>query len=201
MGLFTASNEAELLSYLTAALAADGVKLVIQMGADEDARRSGPRRITFVPRKGGRRYSDPAQQLNPLIKVGCEKAPAFDVRCWGRDYLDATRLEDSLIRVLYNSLSRNAYELSDGGPADAPEVPNEQQGYELSDGGPADAPEGPNEQSGYELTFGVRFLKVPVAVENYTRTTLETLTAQGAVSGALGETPTSTGPTITITES
>lgn len=181
MGLFTASNEADLLSFLTAALAADGIKLVIQMGADEDARRSQPRRIVFVPRKGGRRYSDPAQQLNPLIKVGCEKAPAFDVRCWGRDYLDATKLEDALIRVLYNSLSRNAYELSDGGPADAPE--------------------GPNEQSGYELTFGVRFLKVPVAVENYTRTTLTGLTSEGGVKGAIDETPTSTGPTITITES
>lgn len=174
MGLFTASNEAHLLAHLTAVLAADGIKLAIGLGADEDARRDKPPRITLVPRNGGRKYTDPSQQFNTAIKVGTEKNISFDAHFWGRDYLDACRLEDAFLKVLYNSLSRNAYELSDGGPAEQPE--------------------GPNEQNGYKLITPVRFLKVPVAVENYTPVALDTMTVSGAVSGAAAA-------TITITES
>lgn len=173
MGLFTASNEAHLFAHLTAALAADGVKLPINIGADEDARRDKPPRITLVPRRGGRRYTDPSQQFNRAIKVGTEKNIAFDAHFWGRDYFDASRLEDAFLKVLYNSLSRNAYELADGGPAEAPEAPNE--------------------QNGYEIIVPIRFLRVPVAVENYTSTALDTMTMDGAVSGT-------TAPSITIQE-
>lgn len=178
MSQFTKSNEEGLFARLTGRLAAEGVKLRVEIGADEDARRTAPPRIVAVPQ--GRKYTHPAQQLHAQTKVGHEKTPAFEIHCWGNDYFQASALEDAVIRALFNEFSPNAYELGDSPP-------------------PAYA-DTPNEAKGWEIVIPMRFLRVPIAAEVYQRVTLQTITAPGRVAGPNGATPKSTGPNIVFEE-
>lgn len=172
---FDRSNEEAILATVTGNLAAQNVKVKCELGADEDARRGAPPRITWVPRKGGRKYTHPAQQLGDT-KVAHEKNVAYDVHVWGASVEMASRLEESLVAALFNELSPNAYELGEGGPAELPE--------------------GPNEGTGYELIIPIRLLRIPIAAERRQLVTLLGATATGQVVGAHGETPASATPDL-----
>jgi hypothetical protein len=175
---FTKSNEEAIFAALTGSLAAEGIKVRIELGADEDARRGAPPRIVAVPQ--GRKYTHPAQQLHATMKVGQEKAPAFDFHCWGADYFQASVLEDAVVRALFNTLSPNAYELGDSAPPNYSDTPNEAKGW--------------------EIVVPVRLLRIPIPAVQFRRVTIQTITAPGAVTGPNGATPTSAGPTITLEE-
>lgn len=182
MSTFTRSNEEAILAALTGDLAGKGFKVKCELGEDEDARRGTPPRITWVPaRRGGRRYTHPAQQPIAGAKVAHEKNVAFDVHVWGGNYPDASRLEDALIATLFNVLSPN--------------------GYELGDASLPDEPEKSGEAKGYEIVIPVRLLRVPIAAEWRPRVTITTATVSGEIAGPLGEAPASPAPGISVTYS
>lgn len=178
MSQFSKSNEEGIFARLTGSFAAEGLKVRIEIGADEDARRGSPPRIVAVPQ--GRKYTHPAQQLQPSMKVGQEKNTVWDFHCWGTDYFGASMLEDALIRALFNQVSPNAYELADSPPPRYADTPNESKGW--------------------EIVVPVRLLRIPIPAVVYRRVTLDTITASGSVSGPQGATPTSVGSAITIQE-
>lgn len=180
MSTFVRSNEEAILDFITGHLAALGFRVKCELGAEADARRGAPPRITWVPSRGGRRYTHPAQQ-RAGGKVGQEKEVLFDVHVWGDNYPAASRLEEALISVLFNHISPNGYELQDGGgPAEEPESP------------------APGEARGYELVIPIRLLRIPIFVEWRPTATIAEASGAGEVFGALGELPASPGPTITI---
>lgn len=178
MTQFTRSNEEAIFAKLTGSFAAEGLKIRVEIGADEDARRGAPPRIVAVPQ--GRKYTSPAQQLHASMKVGQEKTTAWDFHCWGADYVGASLLEDALVRALFNQLSPNAYELGD---SSAPSY--------------ADTP---NEGKGWEIVVPVRLLRIPIPAVVFKRVTIQTITATATVKGPNGATPSSTGASIQIEE-
>lgn len=182
MSTFTRSNEEAILAAITGDLVAKGFKVRCELGEEEDARRGAPPRIVWVPsRRGGRRYTHPAQQLLGQ-KVAHEKNVQFDVHVWGANYVEVSCLEDALIAALFNQLSPNAYELLEASLADEPEKPGEGRGY--------------------ELVIPVRLLRVPITAEWRSRNTPITITTvTGEVAGALGEAPASAASGISVTYS
>lgn len=178
MSRFSRSNEEAILDFITGHLAEIGVKVKCELGVEEDARRSAPPRIVWVPAPRGRRYTHPAQQRMGM-KVGHEKNVLYDVHVWGANYAEASRLEEALIGVLFNWISPNGYDLEDGG-------------------GPPEEPETPGEGKGYELVIPIRLLRIPIAAERRPSTAMSNGTAAGEVVGPTGATPASPGPSITI---
>lgn len=180
MSDFARSNEQAILDVLSGQIVALGLTVRCELGEAEDARRGAPPRIVWVPRRGGRRYTHPAQQRDGM-KVGHEKNVQYDVHVWGSSVADASRIEELLIAALFNAFSPNAYDLGEGGPALPPETPGDGKGY--------------------ELVIPIRLLRIPVPAERRGSTGIDSAEATGSVNGAIGEDPTSSAPTVSITYS
>jgi hypothetical protein len=167
---FTGSNVAEILAMLTTAM-----KIPNSIGNAEAARNASAPRVTWVPvPKGGRSYSQTSQQRGEFKHIH-EVAIKFQVHLYGRDYFACEELEILLERALYNTLSRNAYELLADGEESGDQSPT---------------------VNGYEFIVPVRLLRIPLPVEIRKTITLMSASASGSVESIDG---TGTTPTGTIT--
>lgn len=174
MSLFTGSNEAAILSAFTGDLAAVGVKVRCEIGADEDARRGAPPRITWVPQGGD--ITHPEQQLAEM-QVAHEDNPEYLVHFWGASYHAAKQLMYALHGVLFRQRSPNAYELGSWDVGSLPETPNESKGF--------------------EIVQTIRLLRIPIPAQLFRAVTITSATATGQILGAAGENPASDAPTLT----
>ncbi|MCC6559643.1 MAG: hypothetical protein IT372_42545 [Polyangiaceae bacterium] len=166
---FVKSNTAAILDALTAEM---GIENAI--GAEEDARRSAPRRVTWVPLPKGRQYAAPTQQRADM-KVCHVVSATFAVHLWGKDFFDAEQLEQLLVGALFNRLSPNAYELGAGDPLGGDDTSSR----------------------GFDLVIPVTLLRIPIAAEVRQRVALTSAMATGSVSNPLGQGATPAG-SVTI---
>ena len=163
---YAGANASRVLEVLTTATGIEH-----KIGAAEEARRSKPPRVVWVP--GPATYAGPNASSREDMKVAAERARTFEVHFWGKDFEEAERLQDATIRELFNKFSPYAYEL----------------------GREQDPRGGDAEHAGFELIHEIQLLRIPIPAELRIRTTLLSARAHGTVTNPAGDA--SEGPDFT----